>query len=104
MTRQFQAFRTPYPELAEGAPFLVVLQSDAFAKHSTVVVAPLVSEDHVGLLRTFRPRLEIEGRRYALNTLQVGTIPVAYLGPPVAELDRYRIIESYDALISGSAV
>lgn len=99
---QFQAFRNPYPEIADAAPYLVVLQSDRFQPLSTVVVAPLVDPKHVGRDLTLRPRFEVEGKRYALNILQIGAMPSAHVGPPVATLDRYYVIQAYDALISGS--
>lgn len=56
---------------------------------------------HVGRDATLRPRFEIDGKRYALNMLQVGAMPTTDVGPAVAELDRYYVIQAYDALVSG---
>lgn len=102
VTPQFHAFRNPYPESVEGAPYLVVLQSPNLDHRVTTVVAPLVSPEHVGAGALFRPRFDIEGRTYALNMLQVGAMPTTDIGPSIAELDRYQVIQAYDALISGA--
>lgn len=99
---QFQVFRNPYPESTEAAPYFVVLQSDRFNRYATIVVAPLVADNAAAKARLFHPRFEIEGQTYAIDMLQIGAMPRRDLGPPVATLDRYRVIDAYDALISGA--
>jgi hypothetical protein len=102
VSRQFQVFRNPYPADLTDAVYFVVLQSDNLPEYPTVVVAPLVPDKAVAKSRLFHPRFEIEGKSYAIDMLQVGAMPRRDVGPPVAALDRHRVIDAYDALISGS--
>lgn len=102
VSKQFQVFRNPYPESAEASPYFVVMQSDRFDRYASVVVAPLVASHATAKARLFHPRFEIEGSEYAIDMLQIGAMPRRDLGAPVATLDRYRVIDAYDALISGA--
>ncbi len=101
---QSQAFRNPYPHSAEGAPYLVVLQSDHFYAYRTVLVAPLTLAGAQDAPTELRPGFEIEGQAYLLNVLQMAPMPRSDIGAPITTLDRYRVLAAYDALISGSSV
>jgi len=102
VSAQFKAFRNPYKASAKGSPYLVVLQSDLLDTYPAVMVAPLQPIASSEGPSRLRPRFEVEGAPYVLNVLEMAPVRRAHLGAPVAELDRFVVINAYDALISGA--
>lgn len=101
MSLQFKAFANPYPS-TEGSPYLVVLQNDLLDEYRSVLVAPLQPASTSAKSSRLRPRFDIAGVALVLNVLEMAPMPRAHLGPAVADLDRFRIIDAYDAVISGA--
>ncbi len=102
MSRQFRAFRNPYASSQRSSPYLVVLQSDLLDETRGLLVAPLQLPAAIALPSRLHPRFVVEGRELILNVLEMAPMPRRDLGEPVAELDRYLVIQAYDALISGA--
>lgn len=102
MSLQFKVFRNPYSGSQRAAPFLVVLQSDLLDETRGVLAAPLQLPKAIAKASTLHPRFVIEGKECVLNVLELAPMPRLDLGPPVGELDRYLVIQAYDALISGA--
>lgn len=102
MTRQFRVFRNPHRASAKTTPFLVVLQSDHLDASLGVIAAPLQVLESGAKPSALRPHFEVESKTYILNILEMAPISRKALGAPVAELDRFRVIDAYDALISGA--
>lgn len=83
---QFAVHRTPSRSAVR--PFVIVLQSDEFARMPTRLVAPLVRPDAMPQLGSEQarvaPRLVIGGRGYILNPFDLATLGVHRLGELVA--------------------
>ena len=103
---QFSVYRSPSKNPAR--PFVVVLQSNDFARMPTRLVAPLVRLNAFPLEGRDHPRvapiLMINGAPYVFNPLDVATIAVFRLGEFVtsyAEDDetKHRIQDALDAVL-----
>ena len=83
---QFSVYRTPSRSAVR--PFVIVLQSDDFARMPTRVVAPLVRPDDMpqpdGELARVAPKLMVRGQDYVLNPFDLATLGVHRLGDLVA--------------------
>ena len=83
---QFSVHRSPSRSAVR--PFVIILQSDDFARMPTRVVAPLVRPDVMPQLGSeharVAPRLLLEGQGYVLNPFDLATLGVHRLGEPVA--------------------
>ena len=82
---QFDVFRSPSRNASR--PFVIILQSNDFARMPTRVVAPLVRPDAMPRLGSeharVAPRLMVQGREYILNPFDLATLSVQRLGEPV---------------------
>lgn len=83
---QFSVHRTPSRSAAR--PFVIVLQSDDFARMPSRIVAPLVRADAMlplgGEPARVAPRLVVRGQDYVLNPFDLATLGVHRLGELVA--------------------
>jgi hypothetical protein len=83
---QFSVHRTPSRNAVR--PFVIVLQSDEFARMPTRVVAPLVRPNAMPQLGSEQarvaPRLVVKGQGYVLNPFDLVTLGVHRLGALVA--------------------
>jgi hypothetical protein len=89
-------------------PFVIVLQSDDFARMPTRVVAPLVRQDAMPLLGSeharVAPRLVVRGQGYVLNPFDLATLGVHRLGEAVASFadddeTKRRIQDALDIVL-----
>ena len=67
----------------QGPRFAVVLQDDAFAALSTVIVAPTSRSARAA---TFRPEIEVEGRSTRVLVEQLAAVDATRLGELVGHL------------------
>jgi len=83
---QFSVHRTPSRSAVR--PFVIVLQSDDFARMPTRVVAPLVRPDAMpsfgGEHARVAPKLAVQGQDCVLNPFDLATLGVHRLGELVA--------------------
>jgi hypothetical protein len=83
---QFSVHRTPSRSAVR--PFVIVLQSDDFARMPTRVVAPLVRPDSMSRLGSeharVAPILVVRRRGYILNPFDLATLGIHRLGELVA--------------------
>jgi hypothetical protein len=83
---QFSVHRTPSRSAVR--PFVIVLQSDDFARMPTRVVAPLVRPDAMPQLggehARVAPKLVVRGQDHLLNPFDLATLGVHRLGELVA--------------------
>jgi hypothetical protein len=83
---QFSVHRTPSRSTVR--PFVIVLQSNDFARMPTRLVAPLVRPAAMpplgGEHARVAPTLAVRGQGYVLNPFDLATLGVHRLGEPVA--------------------
>lgn len=103
---QFSVHRTPSRTAVR--PFVIVLQSDDFARMPTRVVAPLVRPDAMPQLGSeharVAPKLVVRRRDYVLNPFDLATLGVHRLGELVASFAeddeaRRRIQDALDIVL-----
>ena len=103
---QFSVHRTPSRSVAR--PFVIVLQTDDFARMPTRVVAPLVRPDAMPQLggehARVAPRLAVRGQDYVLNPFDLATLGVHWLGELVAsfaddDAAKRRIQDALDIVL-----
>jgi toxin CcdB len=103
--RQFDVHRAPGRPRAD-VPFVVVLQSRAFADHPRRLVAPhLATAGGVdAMFPRIAPRFTIDHQRVVLDVFQLQSVPRGVLGPPVASLadddSALLIVDALDLLVS----
>jgi hypothetical protein len=106
---QFDVNRTPSRSAVR--PFVIVLQSNDFARMPTRVVAPLVWATAMPRLGSeharVAPMLVVRGEGYVLNPFDLATLAVARLGEWVAsfaddEEARRRIKDALDVVLKPS--
>jgi len=103
---QFSVHRSPSRSAVR--PFVVVLQSDDFARMPTRVVAPLVRPDAMPQLGSeharVAPTLVVRGQGYVLNPFDLATLGVHRQGELVAsfaddDAARRRIQDALDIVL-----
>jgi hypothetical protein len=103
---QFSVHRAPSGSAVR--PFVIVLQSDGFARMPTRVVAPLVRPDAMPQLGSEHPRvaplLLVLGQGYILNPFDLATLGVDRLGELVASFadddeTKRRIQDALDIVL-----
>ena len=103
---QFSVHRSPSRSAAR--PFVIVLQSNDFARMPTRVVTPLMIQSAMPPFDGEHPRIApgvfVLGREYILNALDIATIGVTRLGEPVASFAsdddvKRRIQDALDAIL-----
>ena len=96
------------PSRSAVRPFVIVLQSDDFARMPTRVVAPLVRPDAMPQLGAeharVAPRLVVRGQGYVLNPFDLATLGVHRLGELVAafaddDAAKRRIQDALDSVL-----
>lgn len=87
---------------SDAFPLIVVLQADAVAHTSSVLVAPLVPVEIVSASR-LTPTFDIEGRTWTMVVADLAPIPRHLLTRRVASLarERDRITAALDLLFFG---
>lgn len=66
---------------------VIDLQSDFLQDLPTRVVAPLQSVDTVSwVIARLTPRLEVNGKTYVMATHRLAALPLAEIGPAIADL------------------
>lgn len=101
---QFTVHRNPNSDSATWAPYLLTLQSDLLDNLATVVVAPLVAEEHFGKrAKGLNPPFQVEGNEVVLSVAELAGISRAHLGAEVQSLagERETIIDALDLLFTG---
>jgi len=78
-----------------GRRYAVVVQGDELAALSTVVVAPTSAE---AVAATFRPEVELAGRRTRVLVDQVGAFDASRIGRRVGRLAHSELREVDEAL------
>jgi toxin CcdB len=103
MSRQFDVFRNPSRVGAQGRPFIVLVQTNYFRDASTRVVVPLIMPAGVRPEGRLNPVIEIAGRKFYFQPIEITTIPTRLLRQPVASLEKYRyqIIAALDLVFTG---
>lgn len=84
----------------------VVVQTDELSHLTTRIVIPLRRREDVGReeLPRLRPVLTVEDERWVLSPIEIATVPVAALGPTLANVeatDRTAITEALDVALQG---
>lgn len=103
MIRQFDVFPNPMRAQRAEKPYLISVQHDGFSDMTTRVVAALVSRPpNIAQPRTAPPIRVIRDTVY-LDPTDLITLPVRFLGTPVAnmESERDRIIPALDIVFTG---
>jgi toxin CcdB len=103
MIQQFDVCRNPSRVGRDDRPFIVVLQSRLLQHLRTRVCAPLVREGALVPDARLNPVLKVQGRRLMLSPTELVSLPVAILGPAVANLepDRDKITTALDLVFLG---
>jgi toxin CcdB len=100
---QFDVHRNP-GRSAESIPYVVVVQSSQFDAYRRRVVVPLVRADAIGpvAFASFNPAFHIHGTKVVLHPLEMVSVPLEQLGPPVMSLadEGQSIICALDELFS----
>ena len=103
MARRFDIVENPNRSGRALYPFLLVLQHDRVTSIHTVVVAPLVEIPREQTPNRLHPIIELEGRRYAVLTEDLGSLPRNRLTHVVgsAAAHDYQITAALDMLFTG---
>jgi len=100
---QFDVHRNPGRH-ADTIPFVVVVQSAQFDAYRRRVVVPLVSPGAAGPtpFATFNPSFRVGGMKVVLHPLEMVSIPLEQLGPPVGSLADHgqAIVAALDELFT----
>lgn len=100
---QFDVHRNPGRN-TDTIPFVVVVQSAQFDAYRRRMVVPLVRTDAIGLVpfTAFNPAFRIRGTKVVLHPLEMVSVPLDKLGPPVMSLadEGQAIIGALDELFS----
>ena len=100
---QLAVYRNPRPRSAEHAPFLLEVQADLVPTQLCVVV-PLVHPDYFGPpAKTLNPLVTVQGGRYVVSPVEIGSLPRSQLGAPLADLRAARpeILAALDFVLHG---
>jgi toxin CcdB len=101
---QFDVHHNPASAMADGAPYVVDVQSEQVAGLPTRMIVPLVRlEDGVRAVGRLNPMVAVNGEALALMTHMMAAVPAIVLGRPVASLEDHRtdIIAALDLLFTG---
>lgn len=85
---QFDVFRNP-GQTKVAIPFVVAVQSAVHDAHGRCVAVPLVRKDDRDVpvyARRMNPGFIVAGVSVVLHPLDIATLPMEKLGPPVASL------------------
>lgn len=87
MMAQFDVFRNP-GQTKVAIPFVVAVQSAVHDAHGRCVAVPLVRKDRdvPVYARRMNPGFIVAGVSVVLHPLDIATLPMEKLGPPVASL------------------
>lgn len=100
---QFDVHRNPGRH-AGTIPYVVVVQSAQFDSYRRRVVVPLVLPGAVGPtpFASFNPSFRIGGKKVVLHPLEMVSVPLDQLGPPVGSLADHgpEIIAALDELFT----
>jgi len=100
---QFDVHRNPGRH-GDAIPYVVVVQSAQFDGYRRRVVVPLVRAGHLGPVPfpAFNPSFRIGGMKVVLHPLEMVSVPVEQLGPPVHSLahEGQAIVSALDELFS----
>lgn|SRR5690554_6456428 len=100
---QFDVHRNPGRH-ADTIPFVVIVQSAQFDTYRRRVVVPLVRASAIGTTQfpAFNPVFRIDSIKVVLHPLEIVSVPLKRLGPPVASLadEGQAIINALDELFS----
>ena len=102
---QFDVHRNANPASRARFPLLLCVQTDLLSDLNTRMVVPLCPASAMKgrILGHLTPILHVEGKPYAMLTLQMAGIAAKQLGAKVANLaaQRQEIITALDFLITG---
>lgn len=102
--KQFDVVANPFPRSRERQPYLATLQSELLARSlDTTVVAPLEPAASGTFADRLNPRVEIDGRPFALIAQELVTVRKNVLGPACGSIanERDAIIAALDLLFTG---
>lgn len=103
MIHQFDVFRNPIRTQRTEKPYLVSVQHDSFGQMTTRVVAGLVSRPPVVDRPRTTPSVRVLQQTVYLDPTDLITLPVRFLGTPVANVgaDRDLIVPALDIVFTG---
>lgn len=103
MIRQFDVVRNPLVIGRTDRPYLTCIQHLLYEHMTTRVMAALVTPDAIKPVPRLNPEFQILDLRLYLMPMDITTIPLRRLGPPLANLeaDRERIIAALDLVVTG---
>ena len=85
--------------------YFLDLQTDFLESLNTVIVAPLVAEEHAKIKghRSLSTRIIVQGNPYLLEAVHLAAIERKTLGPKVGSLadQRYDILAALDFIFTG---
>ncbi len=100
---QFDVHRNPGRH-TDTIPYVVVVQSAQFDDYRRRVVVPLVRASNLASppFAAFNPSFRIGGTKVILHPLEMVSVPVDVLGPPVGSLadEGQAIVNALDELFS----
>ncbi|MGQ0697984.1 MAG: CcdB family protein [Panacagrimonas sp.] len=100
---RFSIYRNPRPKSRLHAPFLLDVQSDLVSTRLRVVI-PLIEPEYFGPpIRNLNPVLAVQGRKFVLSPVEIGSLPLADLKEPVASLAAQadEILNAIDFMLRG---
>ena len=100
---QFDVYHNPAGGMADGAPYVIDIQSDHLSGLPTRIIAPLARPDDFQPIRGLNPLVEVDGERFAVMVNLSAAVPTAVLRNPVASLAEHRstIIGAVTFLFTG---
>jgi toxin CcdB len=102
--KQFDDIANPFPRSRGRQPYLVSLQSDLLTRNlDTTVVAPLEPTESGTFADRLNPRVEIDGKSFALITQELVTVRTSVLGQTCGSIagERDAVIAALDLLFIG---
>jgi toxin CcdB len=102
LIRQFDVFRNP-EQRRSSVEYIVVLQSDLVSDTRGIIAAPLLASGKEFMSQSLYPRVQVQGRHFAILMTQMSPVPRSLLKEPVTNLmnQRDQIVRALDYLFTG---
>ena len=102
---QFVLYKNQDDQTKQAYPYFIDVQNPLFSDLNSRVVIPFASAEAVKKIEVERlcPLISIRGKKYALLTHQVTSVPVNLLKVEEFSLEelRYQILDAIDMLVTG---
>ena len=101
---QYDVFTNPSKSVADGIPYVVVIQSDLLDALATRMTVPLALYDsQIKVPTTLCPIITVKGKRFHALSHYAAPLPAKALKRPLANLESQTdvLASAIDAVISG---